>query len=79
MDFMNGRLYMMGVQRDITRTYRDQYAPESEEYQRIENAGQARRQSNLEGFTEGLKNIAEEAKPKSPIITPGSSDWNGGR
>jgi len=58
---MESRKAMMLVQREAVRTYRNQYAPGSDEYNRIEEAGQKRKEANFADFRKSLRKIRRNA------------------
>ena len=57
LDMMEGKKAMMLAQREAVRTYRNQYAKDSEEYNLIESEGQERKQANFQEFRESLRQL----------------------
>ena len=61
---MEGKRAMMMAQREATRTYRNQYAPSSKEYQAIETAGQERKTQNFNEFRQSLLKLGTRSKKR---------------
>lgn len=57
LDMMEGKRTMMLAQREAVRSYRNQYAKGSAEYDLVESEGQARKQANFQEFRESLRQL----------------------